>query len=98
MTARPLRQKTYTREFKIRVVQEAIEGDGYCDGYRKLTHWLRREHQLNMNEKVGEASAPTQRVFPHPAPRRSASAAAKSSRSPSVKGSVPRHCCRPTCD
>ena len=32
------------------LLQSAIEGDGYCYGYRKLTHWLRREHKLIINE------------------------------------------------
>lgn len=33
------------------LLQSAIEGDGYCYGYRKSTHWLRREHKLIINEK-----------------------------------------------
>lgn len=31
----------------------AVEGEGYAYGYRKLTHWLRREHQLVINPKKG---------------------------------------------
>lgn len=33
------------------LLRSAIEGDGYPYGYRKLTHWLRREHDLVINKK-----------------------------------------------
>lgn len=33
------------------LLYSAVEGDGYPYGYRKLTHWLRREHNLVINHK-----------------------------------------------
>jgi len=33
------------------LLRSAIGGDGYPYGYRKLTHWLRREHRLVINPK-----------------------------------------------
>lgn len=33
------------------LLRSAIDGDGYPYGYHKLTHWLRREHGLVINQK-----------------------------------------------
>ncbi len=33
------------------MAMEALAGDGYAYGYRKLTHDLRQEHGLVINEK-----------------------------------------------
>jgi len=33
------------------LLRSAVEGDAFPYGYRKLTHWLRREHRLVINKK-----------------------------------------------
>ena len=55
---RPATQYTYTQDGEKvsdeqvkEWIMDAIEGDGFAYGYLKLTHWLRREHNLVINKK-----------------------------------------------